>query len=341
MKGESPDPRIPCGPFWLTPERKTVHHYSAGKPGFMGFCLLLTLFLLPLPSSAAALLLGEGPQTNHLLILFAPGQVVQYELRHNGSVGTGADLLNAVIQATGGHSVTTSPADEEGNAIPFSSQLEAWDQQGLFAHFYQYSFGIFVNGFAFGTFSAGADGSWTSYFNYQIGGTAADFISAPVGATDRTLSDGDHDAYVLTGIHSSPGLAAWQAAHGITDLTADPDQDGMNNLFEYALRQHPLVADARGVVVGGRQEELGDSFLTLTYRRPHDEWAAVPNGADAGYDGIGYTVETSADLVTWFSGTNSVTQTVTPDPTGPMATVVARVPHDSPRRFLRLRVHLP
>jgi hypothetical protein len=45
--------------------------------------------------------------------------------------------------------------------------------------------------------------------------------------------------------------------------------------------------------------------------------------------------------VIWHSGANYVTQLVTPDTTGPMVTVVARVPTDSSKRFLRLQVHIP
>jgi hypothetical protein len=129
--------------------------------------------------------------------------------------------------------------------------------------------------------------------------------------------------------------------HQITDLEEDPDSDGLKNLLEYALRRHPREPDAAGAIVAGQEQLRGTSYLTLTYRRPHDEWASVPDRADAIYDGVSYTVETSTDLVIWHSGTNYVTQLVTPDTTGSMATVLARVPADSSKRFLRLQVHIP
>jgi hypothetical protein len=292
-------------------------------------------------SVAAALLLGNGSQTNHLLILFAPGQVAHYELRHDGSVQTGAQLLTAVIEATGGLMLVTQANDEDGQTISFSSQAAAWNGQGLFAHFYQYSFGMFVNGFAAGSFAAAADGSWTSYFTYQIAGEDEAFISASVGASDRTLADGDHDAYVLTSTHPSPGLAAWCTAHAITDLTADTDADGMDNLLEYALRKHPRKPDSLETIQSGISKSNGETFLTLSYRRPHDEWATPPDGVDAVYDGIGYIVETSEGLASWQSGTNFVTQTITPDASGSMATVTARVRTDSGKKFLRLRIQGP
>jgi len=313
-----------------------------GRSGAAGSLLLALLFVFPSPQGFSAnLLLGSGAQSNHLLILFAPGQALQYELRHDGSIQNGQQLLAAVIEATGGTAVTTPAHDSEGVPVPFADQLAAWNGQGLFAHWYDYGRGVFVNGFASGSLAAAADGSWTSYFTYQTGGATADFTLASVGAKDRMLLDGDHDAYVLTSTHSFPGLAAWNLIHGITDLQADPDGDGMSNLFEYALRRKPHQPDARGTLELGRIEINGIFYLTLTYRRPHGEWEATPEGADAGYDGVGYTVETSTDLHTWQSGPNHVTQTVTPDPTGPMATVVARAPVNAPKRFLRLRVYLP
>ena len=304
--------------------------------------LFVSIYLLPLlPVQAASVLLGTGQKSNHLLILFTPEQTLQYELQHDGSIQNGQQLLATVIQATGGLSVTTASRDTDGNPILFSSQLSTWNGQGLFAHFYDYGWGIFINGFASGNLSAASDGSWSSYFTYQIGGASADFTSAPVGASQRILGNGDHDAYVLTSTFSSPGLAAWMATHEITHLEEDPDGDGMYNLLEYALRRHPRQPDAAGAIVARREQLLGITYLTLTYRRPHDEWATIPVGADAGYDGVGYTVETSTDLVIWHSGANYVTQTVTPDTSGPMATVVARVPADSSKRFLRLQVHIP
>jgi hypothetical protein len=304
--------------------------------------LFVLICLLPLlPIHAASVLLGTGVESNHLLILFAPGQTFQYELRHDGSIQTGEQLLAAVIQATGGLSVTTTSTDTNGIPIPFFSQLSTWNGQGLFAHFYNYNSLIFINGFASGDLSAASDGSWSTYFSYQIGGASANFISASVGASERILSNGDHDAYVLSSAFPSPGLAAWMNAHQITDLYEDPDGDGMYNLLEYALRRHPRQPDAAGAIVAGWEQLLGTAYLTLTYRRPYDEWATVPDGADAGYDGVSYTVETSTDLVIWHSGANYVIQLVTPDTTGPMATVVARVPADSSKRFLRLQVHIP
>lgn len=318
---------------------------TAGRPRPEHFLRLLflcwVLLFVPRPACASSVLLGSGSWSNHLLILFAPGQTLQYELRHNGTIMTGAGLLTAVIEATGGFAVTTPPHDESGNPILFAGQLAGWNGQGLFAHFYQYSFGVFINGFAAGTSSASANGSWTSYFNYQTAGPEGNFTSAAVGPSDRILSDGNYDAYVFTGSISSPGLAAWKMAQAISDLTGDADGDGLDNLMEYALQRNPHVSDAVGAVQTGRIEIDGTPYLRLTYRRPHDEWATAPEGADAAYDGVSYTVETSTDLATWQSGSNHVTQTVTPDSTGSMATVVARVPMDSPGRFLRLRVHLP
>lgn len=343
MKGESPDARIPCGPVWPSPERspmETKNWFTSGAG--RSLLLLASIYLLPvLPIHAASVLLGSGEVSNHLLILFAPGQTLQYELRHDGSILSGQQLLTAVIQATGGLSVTTSSTDTNRFPIPFSSQLSTWNGKGLFAHFYDYDGSVFINGFASGVLSAASNGSWTEYFSYQIGGASADFIWAPVGASERILSNGSYDAYVLSTYFPSPSLAAWINIHQITDLYGDPDGDGMSNLLEYAIRRNPRLPDAAGAIVAGREQLLGITYLTLTYHRPYDEYAIVPDGAYAEYDGVGYTVETSTDLVVWHSGENGVKQRVTPDTTGLMATVVARVPADSSKRFLRLRVNIP
>ena len=135
--------------------------------------------------------------------------------------------------------------------------------------------------------------------------------------------------------------SAWQAAHQITNLAADPDGDGMNNRMEYALRRNPRRADRTEAWQSGWLRSNGVDFLTLTYRRPHDEFSEPPPGTDAIYDGFRYTVETSSNLVTWVAGSNEVAQTQMPDATGSMVTVTARIPTGSPRRFLRLRVEAP
>jgi hypothetical protein len=319
---------------------ETKSWFTSGVGRFL--LLFVSIYLLPLlPIHAASVLIGTGAVSNHLLILFAPGQTLQYELRHDGSVQNGQQLLAALIQATGGLSVTTTSTDTNGIPIPFSSQLKTWNRQGLFAHFFDYGGSVFINGFASGNLSAASDGSWSEYFSYQIGGASADFISAPVGASQRILGNGDHDAYVLTSTFSSPGLAAWMATHEITDLEEDSDSDGLKNLLEYAIRRNPSLHDAAGAIVTGQEQLLGVTYLTLTYRRPNDDYSSVPEGADAAYDGVGYTVQTSVDLARWYSGTSHVTQTVTPDASGPMVTVVARVPADAPKRFLRLQIQIP
>ena len=326
--------------------KEAVAKPLVGKAGSGSALLFLALALLSfLPGAqsraAATIVLGTGSQTNHLLILFGPGQLAQYELRHDGTVQNGAQLLAAVIQATGGSLVVTPATDEDGNPIPFSSQTGTWNGVGLFAHLHDFGWGLMVNGFATGTFSAAADGSWTNYFSYQIAGEDGAFLTASVGASDRTLAEGDQDAYVLTSTHSSPGLSAWCTTHAITDLTADTDADGMDNLLEYALRKHPRKPDSLGTIQSGISKSNGETFLTLSYRRPHDEWATPPDGVDAVYDGISYIVETSEDLASWQSGTNFVTQTITPDTSGSMATVTARVRADSGKKFLRLRIQGP
>ncbi len=70
--------------------------------------------------------------------------------------------------------------------------------------------------------------------------------------------------------------------------TADPDHDGMINLWERAFNLNPLVADTNGWPVG----TIKSGFLTLTYRR---NLAATD---------LHYQVQWSHDLIIW--NTNNV-----------------------------------
>ena len=106
------------------------------------------------------------------------------------------------------------------------------------------------------------------------------------------------------------GLAANAPDNG------DSDGDGLANLMEYALNTNPVVADHQSPVV----VTSGSGLMKLSYTK----WRAD----------VSYSVETSADLVTWT--TSGV------DQGGDGVTVSASVPRGTDaRRFLRLRVTRP
>jgi hypothetical protein len=55
MKGESPDPRIPCGPFWLSPEKEIMNHLFGLLGGLhrLVFTIALNLILILSPGHAS------------------------------------------------------------------------------------------------------------------------------------------------------------------------------------------------------------------------------------------------------------------------------------------------
>jgi len=113
------------------------------------------------------------------------------------------------------------------------------------------------------------------------------------------------------------------ATPAISDMTADPDGDGIANLLEYALNLNPLAASTAGLPSLGQT----NNFLTLTYtrRKPLTD--------------LQYLVEATADLTGGWS-TNGISETVLSD-SGTLQTVLATDAvslKDAPKRFLRLRV---
>lgn len=97
--------------------------------------------------------------------------------------------------------------------------------------------------------------------------------------------------YRLAGSYSSWGESYFSAAE-LEDPTAsgpeaDPDQDGIPNLLEYALGSLPKSPSRAGLPTTGLMEEGGRFYLTLTYER-------IKPAGD-----IEFVVESSPDLVSW------------------------------------------
>ena len=112
-------------------------------------------------------------------------------------------------------------------------------------------------------------------------------------------------------------VSVWLTKHGYphdTDLTADPNRDGVNLLTAYALNLHPRLALQGSIPV----PVLENGVLSLTF------FGATP--------GVTYSVETSVDLKSWTTAGVNVSD---PDPKGIRT---ATAPSDTPRRYLRLLV---
>ncbi len=122
----------------------------------------------------------------------------------------------------------------------------------------------------------------------------------------------------------------WQASHftaaeladpAVSGLDADPDGDGLNNLFEYAIGTDPRGPGVDGRYVAGLAPDNGMGYLTVT---------ALKNPAATD---VQFSAEVSADLVRW---TNDVTILL-----NDLTTFSARdnTPVSAaPRRFLRTKV---
>ena len=116
--------------------------------------------------------------------------------------------------------------------------------------------------------------------------------------------------------------ARWAADHNnVNSFTADPDADGYNNLFEYALGLDPAVPNH-----GATPLAINGPSLELTYNRP----ASVID--------VVYQVEwaDTIDAATW--NDTGVTQQILADD-GTNRTIRATVPRGSgTQRFVRLKV---
>lgn len=142
-----------------------------------------------------------------------------------------------------------------------------------------------------------------------------------------TIEDKPYDAWRLG--RFDPAQLADPAISG---ASADPDQDGLDNLLEYALGGDPLAPDAPA-----RRPSVAtadDGRLTIGYFQP------------AGRADLAYAVEWTDDLAagSWQSGADFVTEiarvpALAGDPPGEFVTVRAVADlATSPRQFLRLRV---
>ncbi|MDB6151102.1 MAG: hypothetical protein JWQ44_2550 [Chthoniobacter sp.] len=124
--------------------------------------------------------------------------------------------------------------------------------------------------------------------------------------------------------------AAEMAAAETGGLAADPDRDGLANVFEYAHGRNPLVSDAQNVSSKALASDgAAGPFLTLQYRRT------------SGWRGMEFHVDTSGDLRgDWNLGAGVVIGTPVPQDDGTeIITARDTVPStDGAQRFIRLRV---
>lgn len=153
---------------------------------------------------------------------------------------------------------------------------------------------------------------------------------------------------------TTDGYADWATANGLTSANngkaADPDNDGISNLVEYAIGGNPLNGSSRGVEVVKVQNVGGTPALTLTASiRTGVVFAADPSGAMVGtFEGNTYRVEASTDLVNWNKTVSEITPAISGDTTtgAPTGTTYHSFRTAGPvsttsKEFIRLKVVAP
>ncbi len=114
---------------------------------------------------------------------------------------------------------------------------------------------------------------------------------------------------------------------------ADPDEDGMTNLEEYAAGSNPKVADVSRASRLGLATVAGSTYPTITYRM-------LTRAATA----VTYSVEETANLTTWNSidmTTNLVAGPIDQGDGTALVTFRGNSPIGSDKKFLRVRITSP
>lgn len=162
------------------------------------------------------------------------------------------------------------------------------------------------------------------------------------GAETVTLTLVNHLAYAVGGANSATvtiadrPFDAWRFSEfttpelsdpQISGAEADPDQDGLRNLEEYAFQLPPKTSSVAGLPVAGR-DLSGALTLSYTLLKSATDITCVP--------------EISTELGTWNSGAGYVAVQFTDQ--GPTWSVVATSllsPVTEPRQFMRVRITKP
>lgn len=159
-------------------------------------------------------------------------------------------------------------------------------------------------------------------------------VASTFGGLTGTAASGQGQ-FALRDDDTLAGIAAWRdvefgdpAETGDATALADPDDDGIPNILEYALAGNPLAADGTGIVAAPAAD-----YLTVAFTHP------------ASMGDVVLEVEASPDLAAWTriwtSGApaNALRTGYTNNGDGTATTTVRdAVPlADTPRRFLRLR----
>lgn len=176
-----------------------------------------------------------------------------------------------------------------------------------------------------------SDASAVEFRLYAYGATSP-YNGAYIGKSYAT--DGSDDIQIYGQVIYSPPATtfdSWATTHGVTaSESIDTDNDGINNLLEYAFDLDPNANDNTALPTIATENDSGTDYLTLTYRKNLD----APD--------LTYTIETITTLGAglWTAATVESDIVVTADPDGDGSAELrkARVALSGDKQFLRLKV---
>ncbi len=176
-----------------------------------------------------------------------------------------------------------------------------------------------AGGFGVGTYTLISGTAPINASNFAVG-------TIPSGFRGTFASAGNSLTVTIEVGSQLTALESWRQTHfgasansGNAADSADPDNDGLANLLEYATNSNPNVANASPLSLA----RSGD-FLTLTYTRIADT-------------SLTYTVEGSNDLASWSTVATANNPSTGAQNTAGQVTVTDTVSLTA-RRFLRLKV---
>jgi hypothetical protein len=176
-----------------------------------------------------------------------------------------------------------------------------------------------------GTLIPGATGA--SYYISSASGSSAGSYKALVSNSQGSL----YSFEALIELPPEPPSIAyfnWLNDNGLGEEdgveTADPDFDGIINLFEFAFGLNPNTPDPNGSMPMAQfNQDSGSTYLEIQYRRL--KGGTGTDGVNYTIDGITYTVETSTtmDSGSWVSGSGNVQMVGSPVDNGDGTETVA------------------
>ncbi len=136
-------------------------------------------------------------------------------------------------------------------------------------------------------------------------------------------------------VEPTQSVGDWATAHGISDLGAIPEHDGVPNLLKYLYHIDPTTTmtdgDQSALPKVGKDTTTtpGTTYLTLTYREY------------AGASGITVHVQSSSNLQSWATVTPDITMQTGTDPVTNDPIMSAEVKVTAATQFIRMNVTAP